>query len=116
MDASLRLGMICKALSVTLPKGDCLMHRFTNILTVSLLICIFKIPACGTGFTAPTQETYSPTINPADFLTTVDNPYMPLRPGATYIYEGVTEQGSVHNEIQILSETKTIMGVTCTIV
>ena len=92
------------------------MSRFAAVLRFSLLICIFRIPACGNLLAPPAQEVYAPVINPADFVPVIDNPYMPLRPGVTYIYEGVTEEGGVHNELQVSYETKEIMSVTCTIV
>src|SRR5206468_4345378 len=38
---------------------------------------------------APVNGTYSPSIDPANFVATIDNPYWPLKPGTTYHYEGV---------------------------
>jgi hypothetical protein len=46
----------------------------------------------------------------------VDNPYMPLSPGTTFIYDGTTENGNEHNEVYVSSETKTILGVECVVV
>lgn len=64
----------------------------------------------------PATETYAPVINPADFVSGVDNPYFPLKPGATLVYEGKTEKGNEHNEVAVLPETKVILGVTCVVV
>ncbi len=50
---------------------------------------------------------YRPMIDPADFSTTIDNPYMPLVPGTTFIFEGEGER----IEITVTSETRTVMGV-----
>jgi hypothetical protein len=36
---------------------------------------------------------YDPVIDPSNFVTRVDNPYFPLTPGTTFIYEGHTAQG-----------------------
>jgi hypothetical protein len=33
---------------------------------------------------APVHGTYSPSIDPANFVQTIDNPYWPLEPGTTY--------------------------------
>src|SRR6266487_4061557 len=44
---------------------------------------------------------YDPTINPADFTTNIDNPYMPLKPGITYIYEGPTSGGFIRTEFAV---------------
>jgi hypothetical protein len=59
---------------------------------------------------------YNPKIDPANFRTTVDNPYLPLVPGTTYKFiETVLGEKSV-NEITVTHETKVIMGVPCMVV
>jgi hypothetical protein len=40
------------------------------------------------GGTDTTQEAYSPEINPADFTSTIDNKYFPLKSGITFVYTG----------------------------
>jgi hypothetical protein len=62
------------------------------------------------------QSPYNPIINPADFVATIDNPYFPLTPGTTYIYEGITERGLEHVETTVTTDTKVILGVTCNVV
>jgi len=59
---------------------------------------------------------YNPVINPADFVTKIDNPYLGLIPGTTFIYEGTTEEGNEHNEVAVTNDTKKILGVTCVVV
>jgi hypothetical protein len=56
---------------------------------------------------------YDPTIDPANFTTKIDNPYFPLIPGTTFVYEGPTSQGFIHTEFAVTSNTKLIDGVTC---
>ena len=56
---------------------------------------------------------YAPAINPADFTTTIDNPYFPLPPGTTYISEGQTADGFEHVEFEVTHNTRVISGVTC---
>ncbi len=62
-----------------------------------------------------TGEAYNPEIDPANFVAVIDNPYF-LIPGATYIYEGETEEGLERIEVKILGETRVVMGVTTTVV
>ena len=38
---------------------------------------------------APIHGTYAPKIDPADFVTTIDNRYFPLVPGTGFHYKGV---------------------------
>ena len=61
---------------------------------------------------------YVPVIDPAKFThsTTINNPYYPLPPGITFVYEGtVTENpgGFEHVEFIVTHATRVILGVTC---
>jgi hypothetical protein len=55
---------------------------------------------------------YDPFIDPANFSTKIDNPYFPLKPGTTYIYEGPTSEGFIRNTVAVTTRTKIIDGVT----
>ena len=63
-----------------------------------------------------------PVFDPDDFADEsgdpfpVDNEYLPMVPGTTFVYEGETEDGLEHNEVYVTHETKEILGVTCTVV
>jgi hypothetical protein len=59
---------------------------------------------------------YNPEIDPADFVGVVDNPYFPVVPGARYVYEGQTEDGLERTEVEVLSETRQVMGLVATVV
>jgi hypothetical protein len=56
---------------------------------------------------------YDPVIDPANFVRGVDNPYFPLPPGRTLVYEGQTVDGFEHDEFIITHKTKVIQGVRC---
>lgn len=56
---------------------------------------------------------YDPVINPANFVSKIDNPHFPLKPGTTFIYEGRTAAGFEHDEFAVTHNTKVILGVTC---
>ncbi|NIM04591.1 MAG: hypothetical protein GTO55_01565, partial [Armatimonadetes bacterium] len=62
---------------------------------------------------ASAKKPYEVDIDPADFVGAVTNPYFPLTPGTTHIYEGETEDGTEHVENYVTHDTKEIMGVTC---
>jgi hypothetical protein len=61
-------------------------------------------------------EPYAPVIDPADFVTTVDNPYFPLVPGTRWVLRGSGDARGEVDEIEVLSETRTVMGVVCVVV
>jgi hypothetical protein len=61
-------------------------------------------------------DPYSPTIDPAAFSTTIDNPYFPMVPGTRTIYEAHTPDGLQQTTTEVTRDTKTIMGVTAVVV
>jgi hypothetical protein len=62
------------------------------------------------------QEPYQPVIDPAAFTAVVDNPYFPLRPRARWVMEGSGESAGEVTITMVTDETRTIMGVACTVV
>jgi hypothetical protein len=67
---------------------------------------------------APTHGTYSPSIDPADFVAVIDNRYFPLKPGAGFHYRGVAEDGRTpqSDDMVVTRRRKAILGVKCTVV
>ncbi len=59
---------------------------------------------------------YSVEIDPANFVAIIDNPYLPLIAGTRWTYEGQTAEGLEHTEIEVLAETRLVMGITATVV
>jgi hypothetical protein len=54
---------------------------------------------------------YTQTIDPADFVAGVNHPFLPLIVGSKWVYDGAE-----HVEIEVLPETKLILGVAATVV
>src|SRR5262245_9416764 len=59
---------------------------------------------------------YAPKFDPANFQSTVDHPYFPLVPGTRFLYHETVGGKTNENELTVLTETKPILGVNCTIV
>jgi hypothetical protein len=59
---------------------------------------------------------YEPHIEPATFSTAITNPYLPLRPGTRWTYEGQTEDGLERKVVEVTDETRMVMGVRCVVV
>ena len=76
--------------------------------------------ALGCGEDSPVidvgDESYDPVINPADFVAQIDNQYLPMIPGTTFVYDGETEDGKEKIEVNVTHETKEILGVVCIVV
>ena len=56
---------------------------------------------------------YDPVIDPANFVARIDNPYFPLQPGTTFIYEGRMPDGLERDQFAVTHNTRVILGVTC---
>ncbi|MDI6770785.1 MAG: hypothetical protein QMD04_14085 [Anaerolineales bacterium] len=67
--------------------------------------------------TPASTESYTVNLTPADFVSEINNPYLPLLPGTKWVYEARLEGGTVErNEMEVLAETRIVNGVTATVV
>ncbi len=74
-----------------------------------LALSIFVLAGCDDSTVAP----YNVTIDPANFVTTIDNRFMPLTPGTIFRYEGTKDDQHEVNRVTVTRDTKVILGVTC---
>jgi hypothetical protein len=67
---------------------------------------------------APIHGTYAPKIDPANFVSGVDNRWFPLKPGTKFHYKGVQEDGKTPqtDDALVIRRHKMILGVRCTVV
>jgi len=86
-----------------------------HIIASGIWLVLFVLMAAGCSETT-TEPKYEVTIEPADFITGIDNPYMPLTPGAVFVYEGTKDGQRETNRVYVSHETKVIVGVTCIVV
>jgi len=60
---------------------------------------------------------YEPVLNPANFTTTIDNPYFPLPVGRTLTYRGVKDGQTQLDRVTVTNRTKTVAeGITARVV
>ena len=94
--------------------------RLGSAATVATLLTIVAATAAQTppppGELAPIHGTYAPKIDPANFVATIDNRYMPLKPGTAFHFEGVRGTTRQTDDEVVTHMTKRILGVTCTVV
>jgi hypothetical protein len=65
---------------------------------------------------APIHGHYAPKIDPANFVSRIDNRYLPFKPGTRFHYEGVRGTTRQTDDEVVLRRTKTILGIKATIV
>ncbi len=77
-------------------------------------------PTDGLEPTASTVPSVSPgasgAIDPANFTSTVDNPWFPLLPGTMLTYQGTKDAKTAVETFTVTHATKVIAGVTCVVV
>ena len=98
------------------------MRYLASILAGTLAACATPSPVTPTS--TPEElpaallsgQPYAPEIDPADFVATVDNPFFPLIRGSRWVLRGSGDAQGEVDEIEVLDETRTVMGVTCVVV
>ena len=96
-------------------------------LTLGLFVaaCGSDAPAASTTTTtagpAPVVDPgdggdYRPELDPADFVTVIDNPYLPLTVGSRWVYEGESEGEREDTVVVVTSQTREIEGITAVVV
>jgi hypothetical protein len=59
---------------------------------------------------------YSPELDPASFVDTIDNPYLPMPVGAHWRYEGESDGETETVEVTVTGDRKNIMGISAFVV
>lgn len=59
---------------------------------------------------------YMAHIYPENFVSEINNPFFPLTSGSTFTYTGLTASGKERAILDVLSDTRSVMGITCTVV
>lgn len=86
----------------------------TNRSLIVLLVALGSLAGCMAM--GARDDAYAPAINPANFQAVVDNPYFPLIPGTRMkVIEKKGDEVS-ENIVAVTHDTKTILGVPCTVV
>ncbi len=87
--------------------------RLVILGLVCFTLAVLVLTGCGKKTTEPRYEV---TVDPADFVSGIDNAYLPLVPGTTFVYQGTKDGRPETNRVYVSSETKVVMGVTCVVV
>jgi hypothetical protein len=89
------------------------MNKIKNLI---IIISLWTAAACNED-SAPKifDLDYMPHIYPANFVNTINNPFMPMTVGSTFTYIAETSEGTERVEIEVLPDTKVVIGITCII-
>ncbi|HYS06923.1 MAG TPA: hypothetical protein VEW47_17215 [Candidatus Dormibacteraeota bacterium] len=89
-----------------------------KLLTVLAAISMTGAIAAATrASSAPASGTdYEPVLDPANFVSVIDNPYFPLPVGRTLVYEGIKDGQSQVDTVVVTDQTRVIEGITARMV
>ena len=88
---------------------------------LSLAACAVLLAGCGGEESEPVIDPgdggdYAPVADAASFTSVIDNPYLPLLPGARWVYEGVSDGDDVRIETTVTGDAREVMGITAVVV
>jgi hypothetical protein len=92
---------------------------------VGLIVASLPLAALASGTRPSTSPkppawalhgTYAPVIDPANFVSGIDNRYFPLVPGTVFHYRGVKDATAQADDMVVTHRAKYVLGVRCTVV
>jgi len=92
--------------------------KLLAILPAFILIVISCSKDEGIDPNRQPDTSYNPQLDVSDFTNSAQltNPYFSFEVGKKYLYEGQTEDGLEHIEVELLTTTRNVMGITCAII
>ena len=82
--------------------------------------CILMFPIVSCSLDDPKPKVfdldYMAHIYPENFVSEINNPFFPLTIGSSFTYTGQTENGIERALVEVLPDTRTVLGIICTVV
>ncbi len=93
------------------------MKRLSAAVAAGSIVAALVIWAPWASSAAGSTSPYEPNLDPANFSTTIDNPYFPLPVGRTLVYRGVKDGQTQEDRVTVTDQTKTVAeGITARVV
>ena len=106
-----RLGAVL--LTACLAGAACTSSRASSKGTPSTSTPPTSATPAATPTATASDAGYQPNIDPANFVSAIDNPYLPFAVGSKWVYEGIKDGQTQRDVVKVTSRTKVIAGVTC---
>lgn len=88
------------------------MKRLSWPVLVSILVAAWTLYLSH----RPAPTDYDPAIDPASFVSHINNKFFSLKPGQTYIYHNQTPEGLEVIKTEVTQQTRPVIGVTTMVV
>ena len=87
-------------------------------MSVTAIATVALLSGCGgSGSEALPQGAEAVELDPADFTSDIDNPWMPFRTGSRWVYRETDGEGNVQRvEVTVLDRTREVMGIEARVV
>lgn len=91
------------------------------IATITTAVALALAGCGGDSATEPVIDpgdggAYAPEVDPADFVTAIDHPYLPLVPGTRWVYEGISDGEEERIEVVVTDDRREVMGISAVVV
>ncbi len=73
-------------------------------------------PAPSAGASSAASSSTVASFDPARFSATVDNPWLPFKPGTKMVYRGIRDGEPAVDTVTVTNQTKIVDGVPCVVV
>ena len=88
-----------------------------TLAAVAVSMTVIRVPwASGASRRSACGTSYAPVLDPASFVTVIDNPYFPLPVGRTLVYTGIKDGQTQTDTVIVTDQTKVILGIAATVV
>jgi hypothetical protein len=97
-------------------KGDGVMSRrwrLPLLLAAAGVVVVAAVAIVVVSVTKGRDKAYRPVVDPARFSATITNPYLPLKPGTRWTYQGSADGQPSQKVVEVTTETQQILGVGC---
>jgi hypothetical protein len=114
--------------STTRPRARLTVRRGTSAMAAGLAALV-PVASCGDDGERAATDTepapvidpgdggnYDPALDPAAVAPVIDNPYLPLLPGARWVYDGVSEGQRERIEVVVTDQRREVMGIDAVVV
>lgn len=86
-----------------------------SLAAVAAVASLAAPPGAGAASGRQPTSFCGPTLDPANFVSVIDNPYYPLPVGRVLVYKGVRDGRHQTDTVTVTNETKMIEGVAATV-
>ncbi len=92
--------------------------RIAAVMGTAAMVAVVTVSAAGArgsvASTARDATPYEPVLDPANFVSVIDNQYYPLPVGRVLVYKGVKDGHKQIDTVTVTDQTKVLEGITAT--